>query len=165
MLTTNLPDTYFVAVSNIACNIFDTLSADINIIPKPVVTILKSNDIDCSTPQAQLLATGGSTFSWSPVLNINNANISNPIVYPETDTWFKVMVTNNGCSSQDSILVKSDLSKGQANFYVPNAFTPNMDGLNDCFGVPYWSITDEFELSVYNRWGQLVFITNDKMKC
>jgi gliding motility-associated-like protein len=63
------------------------------------------------------------------------------------------------------VLVKSDLSKSQANFFVPNAFTPNQDGLNDCFGVHYWSVTNEFEMWIYNRWGQLVFFTKDKMKC
>ena len=159
-------ETYFVAVNNIACNIFDTLSAAVNILARPNVTLIKSNDIDCSTPQAQLTATGGITYSWTPSTNINNSSIPDPIVYPDVDTWFKVVVRdNNGCFNSDSILVKSDLSRGQASFFVPSAFTPNNDGLNDCFGVPYWSATEEFELSVYNRWGELVFRTSNKSKC
>ena len=166
ILTSTLSDTYYVAVNDNSCNISDTLSAIINIVPKLIVSIIKSNDIDCTLPQAQLSATGGSSFSWLPLTNISNANIANPIVYPEKDTWFKVTVTdNNGCSTQDSVLVKSDFNKGKANFLVPNAFTPNQDGLNDCFGVRYWSLTDEFEFSIYNRWGQIVFFTKDKMKC
>jgi len=45
-------------------------------------------------------------------------------------------------------------------FYVPNAFTPNNDGTNDeflCFGL---NIKD-FRLEIYNRWGELVFESND----
>jgi gliding motility-associated-like protein len=159
-------DTYFVAVTDSICNVNDTLSAVVNIMLPPAITISKSNDIDCAIPQARLTATGGDSYSWSPVSDINNTSISNPVVYPDKDTWFRVVVTNNaGCSSADSIFVKSDLTKGKAEFFVPNAFTPNQDGLNDCFGLAYWTTTSDFELSVYNRWGQLVFYTKDKMKC
>lgn len=157
--------TYFVALKENTCNTADTLSASVNVFPRPTITIAKSNDIDCTLPQARLTATGGGNYSWSPVTDINNTSIANPIVSPDKDTWYKVTVTTNSCSGKDSILVKSDLSKGQASFFVPNAFTPNKDGLNDCFGVGYWSPTDEFELSVYNRWGQLVFFTKDQTRC
>ena len=47
--------------------------------------------------------------------------------------------------------------------YIPNAFTPNGDGLNDVFritGIPPENIT-RFNLQIYNRWGQVVFSTND----
>ena len=162
-------ETYYVAMNENTCNFTDTLSALINSYSRPVITIMKSNDIDCTTPQAQLIATatGGSNYQWFPISNISNANIANPLVSPETDTWYSVTVTNGGggCANKDSILVKSDLSKGTASFFVPNAFTPNLDGLNDCFGVKYWGITTEFEFSIYNRWGELVFITKDKTKC
>jgi gliding motility-associated-like protein len=42
--------------------------------------------------------------------------------------------------------------------YVPNTFTPNGDGLNDTFGVAGEAIR-EFSMSIYNRWGQLIFET------
>jgi len=48
---------------------------------------------------------------------------------------------------------------------IPNAFTPNGDHLNDCFGVQNWPATSSFELCVYNRWGQLVFRTTNIMEC
>lgn len=48
--------------------------------------------------------------------------------------------------------------------FIPNAFTPNRDNLNDCFGVKNWPITTSFELSVYNRWGNLVFKSNNKLE-
>ena len=48
---------------------------------------------------------------------------------------------------------------------MPNAFTPNNDGLNDCFGVQNWGLISHFEFSIYNRWGQLVFYTTDPTNC
>lgn len=48
---------------------------------------------------------------------------------------------------------------------MPNAFTPNNDGLNDCFGIQNWRVVSGFEFSVYNRWGQLVFYTTDPNNC
>ena len=164
--TASASQTYYVSLTNSICNIVDTLSSVVNVVPKPVITVTKSNDVDCANPQAQLNATGGSTYSWLPATNINNKNIPNPIVYPDVDTWYFVTASvAAGCANRDSVLVKSDFSKGIGAFLVPNAFTPNQDGLNDCFGVRYWTVTDEFELSIYNRWGQLVFLTKDKMKC
>jgi gliding motility-associated-like protein len=49
------------------------------------------------------------------------------------------------------------------NFYIPNAFTPDDDGTNDVFGV-VGPDTDTFRLQVYNRWGQLVFESEDIQK-
>jgi len=46
------------------------------------------------------------------------------------------------------------------NIYVPNSFTPNGDGLNDEFIVKGTHILD-FKMQVYNRWGELVFETDD----
>ena len=46
--------------------------------------------------------------------------------------------------------------------YIPNAFSPNGDGVNDYF-QPYGQNLDpnNYELSIYDRWGQLVFYTKD----
>ena len=47
-----------------------------------------------------------------------------------------------------------------ANLYVPNAFTPNGDGTNDTFGAKGDGII-EFNIQIFNRWGELVFESND----
>lgn len=49
----------------------------------------------------------------------------------------------------------------QPNVYAPNAFTLNGDGLNDAFGVAY-SFVKAYNLKIYNRWGQLVFESDNK---
>ena len=54
---------------------------------------------------------------------------------------------------------------GASRFVVPNAFTPNQDGKNDCFGIQRWGNATVKQFSVYNRWGTLVFQSTDVSKC
>ena len=50
-------------------------------------------------------------------------------------------------------------------FYVPSGFTPNNDGLNDCFSVKYWGPAVAFDMSIYNRWGQLIYYSKNINSC
>jgi gliding motility-associated-like protein len=45
--------------------------------------------------------------------------------------------------------------------YIPNAFSPDGDGRNDLFRVKVYNVISDFRMSVYNRWGQLVFVSTD----
>ncbi len=159
----DLTDTIFVRLES-ACS-KDTLSSIIKVNQKPVIDIKKSNDIDCVNLESQLIAAGGSSFYWTPSLNINYPGIANPVVRPLTDTWYKVQVSNGGCTESDSILVHANFMSGTNGFYIPNAFTPNNDGKNDCFNFNHWSGTTYFELWIYNRWGELLFHSTDKNLC
>lgn len=153
---------YSVIINEDQCGYSDTLFSNVGIKPLPIISISKSNDVTCEKPQSQLFASGGIEYKWAPALNLNAMNVSNPIVRPSIDTWYQVTVKGeNGCIAKDSIIVFSNFSDG-SKFYVPNAFTPNYDGKNDCFGVAYWSPVDIFEFSIFNRWGEKVFFTNKK---
>ena len=48
---------------------------------------------------------------------------------------------------------------------MPNAFTPNGDGKNDCFGVEKWGNSKIIFFQIFNRWGQLVFTGSDSRRC
>jgi gliding motility-associated-like protein len=62
----------------------------------------------------------------------------------------------NGCESADTIIIKSSLYQ----VVFPNAFSPNGDGVNDVFR-PCASNVSDFRMSVYNRWGQFLFETDE----
>jgi gliding motility-associated-like protein len=47
------------------------------------------------------------------------------------------------------------------NYYFPNTFSPNEDGINDQFNIVGFSKVKEFEMMIFNRWGELIFKTND----
>jgi gliding motility-associated-like protein len=134
--------------------------------PAPSISISKSNDINCTLGITNLKATGGISYTWTPPVSLNNATIYNPVASPTTNTWYRVIVTSDkGCTSEDSIQVKV-VTDNMANAYlVPNAFTPNGDGKNDCFGVQTWGAVTNFEFSIFSRWGERVFYTKDPKQC
>ncbi len=49
--------------------------------------------------------------------------------------------------------------------YYPNAFTPNEDNINECFAAKYECDFDYYHFYIYNRWGELIFHTNDPSAC
>jgi gliding motility-associated-like protein len=154
---------YSVAINHAACNRSQTLSATVQVNPLPAVTISKSNDIDCSAIQAQLTATGGTSYVWTPAVSLNATNIPNPVTTTLVTTNYKVKVTSaNGCFKEDSVTVYFN-GGTQSNLMIPNAFTPNKDLVNDVFKVSFGG-AKKFEMLVYNRWGELVFRSTDPSK-
>ena len=108
---------------------------------------------------AQLHATGTGDFLWSPPDGLSDPRIANPVVTVDHDREFYVMLTTDeGCVGRDTVVVRA--IKGPA-IYVPTAFTPNGDGLNDLLMPVYVGMKKLEQFSVYNRWGQRVFTTTD----
>jgi len=106
----------------------------------------------------QLFGTGGETYHWDPPLYLNNANISNPVSQPLDNISYVLTVSNSaGCSSTDTIDVV--LYKMAADIYVPSAFTPNGDGLNDILKPLALGMQNIEYFRVYNRWGELIYST------
>ena len=61
------------------------------------------------------------------------------------------------------LFILSPLLSFSQQIFVPNAFTPNNDGINDCFGV-YCSNTDSlsyYDMKIFSSDGQVIFKTND----
>lgn len=70
------------------------------------------------------------------------------------------MIDANGCSDT---IVKTITVQEEENFYVPNAFTPDNDGLNDVF-QPKGRGIQKFEMLIYDRWGEKIYSSNDPSK-
>lgn len=75
------------------------------------------------------------------------------------DFWVSQTVTNNfGCLNKTTQLIKI---LPEFRFWIPNSFTPgNKDGINDVF-KPIVIGVEEYEFSVFNRWGELIYITTN----
>ncbi len=157
---------YQLKISDPVCNSYDSkFSVFVDVKPSPTVIAQKSNDINCSNLFTQLNATGAVSYSWFPVSGLNNAQIANPVAAIDSITTFVVRGTSeNGCYAEDSVTVNVKAT-GKNLFSVPNAFTPNHDGINDCFGIRKWGDVTIKEFSVYNRWGQRVFDTRTPGDC
>lgn len=100
-------------------------------------------------------ATGQSiTYAWSPPLYMDNPQVLQPIVSPPSDINYVLkVVSSNGCGTAiDTMHVF-----WYKEIYVPSAFTPNGDGLNDTWKIPALSAFSSFDLVVFDRWGKIVF--------
>lgn len=108
-----------------------------------------------------LLGTGGASYTWSPSTWLTNTSIANPTALPEDDITYNLLVTSTaGCKQTDTIHIK--LYKVPPSFYVPTAFTPNNDNNNDILKPILLGMRSLNYFKVYNRWGKLIFYTNQK---
>jgi len=84
------------------------------------------------------------------------------ISVPDVGTYnLRVIASNRaGCAHTATVLIKVDDAVG---LYVPNVFTPNGDGTNEVFGLPWLALEPSFSLRIFNRWGQEVFASNDAL--
>jgi gliding motility-associated-like protein len=156
---------YTVIITEPICNESSSLTVPVNVLSLPTVNAITSNDIDCTMDFAQLAASGAQDYSWSPANGLNNPNISSPIAKPVITTQYVVTGTDaSGCINRDSVIVNVS-ANGKSGYLMPSAFTPNNDGLNDCFGIKYWGAILELEFNIFNRWGERVFHTTNPFEC
>lgn len=99
-------------------------------------------------------ASGTGTFSWHPAASLNCADCRNPQASPvATTTYVLVCTDDNGCSGRASITIYVNRDKV---FYVPNAFTPNDDGINDVFRI-YSEGVQQADVFIFDRWGEKIY--------
>jgi gliding motility-associated-like protein len=73
--------------------------------------------------------------------------------------YFVRVTSHEGCTQSDTVQIRW----GNGAFFLPNAFTPNGDGLNDDFGpITVFEKIKDFHMAIYSRWGELVFETNNE---
>ena len=84
----------------------------------------------------------------------NTGSTSSFIVIDTAGEYSVIVTSYDGCKSTDTVHVLWDTSP----FILPNAFTPNGDGLNDTYGViARYTYAKLYSLSIFNRWGQKIF--------
>jgi gliding motility-associated-like protein len=111
----------------------------------------------CSYGSFELRAPNGySAYFWNNGASANSITIRQPGVY-----WLQVK-DNNNCTGKDTIVVNpKDCMKG---FYIPSAFTPNGDGRNDIFRPMLFGNVKRYQFAVYNRWGEVIYLTTELSK-
>ncbi|MCG8575645.1 MAG: gliding motility-associated C-terminal domain-containing protein [Flavobacteriales bacterium] len=104
----------------------------------------------------QIWAEGTGIISWDPPYNISCIKCDEPYVWPEYEQTYTATVTDeNGCKVSAPVTVLFDPL-----IYVPNAFTPNGDSHNHFFKAIASNI-NEFEMLIFNRWGEIVWQADD----
>ena len=110
----------------------------------------------------QLNASGAIAYSWSPSASLNCSDCSNPIATPLENTMY-VIVGENESGCVDTTIVYITIEEDEF-LYIPNTFTPDGDEFNHTFQPIYSDAFDDlnYELTIFNRWGEVIFQTNNK---
>jgi gliding motility-associated-like protein len=133
-----------------------------SVLPKPSQAISKSNDIDCIEPirfrSDQLQLVPGRlpirSFQQEPTGQRGYHHLV--LCGSQRNKWLHI---------KRQYRRKVDRNSPANGYPIANAFTPNGDGHNDCFGIKYWGYIGNVEMMVYNRWGVRVFYSKSRDGC
>jgi len=148
--------TYTVIVTNTG-GCYDTASVAVSVFPLPTANAGNDTTI-IAGGSAQLSGSGGVTYSWSPSNGLSCTNCFNPIATPSVSTTYILEVTDaNGCTAIDTVRITVQQENDDcAEIVIPNAFTPDGDGVNDIFRITGTAIAS-ISGKIFNRWGQELF--------
>ena len=140
--------------STVVITVYDYPEADFTFSPNPATVFTPTNFTDESFDAVEWYWEFGDGFTSTE---------ENPVhQYPIAGIFEVCLTVTNeyGCENKicDTIIIE-EISI----LDVPNAFSPNGDGVNDIFIPLNYGLSD-FEFKIYNRWGELIFISNDPVK-
>lgn len=140
---------YWVEVTNNGCVTSDTIL----VIEHAVESDMPSTIYQClfDGPYVLEMNEDGLTYVW------NSMDTTNAYTFIDEGMYSVEILDDYGCSNYQTIEVISDCESA---IYIPNAFTPNGDGTNDFFGVIGDNLPD-YELMIFDRWGQLVIVLDN----
>ena len=157
------PTTYYVTALNGSCEgetdsitvdeFFDYPVADFEVIPGP-------NGFAPQLTDFINLSEGAESFFWDFGFNNRTSTLRDPqedLPYPQQYQVTLIAYSNTGCP--DTITKTVDLEN--VALHVPTGFTPNGDNTNDFWYVGYYGIRS-LQVEVYNRWGNLIYSSDDK---
>jgi gliding motility-associated-like protein len=150
--------TYWLTADLDGCKVTDTVLVTFN--EKPIVNLGPDKAI-CELTTTDLVSEvfyPGAAYLW------NNGNISPTLNDVDTGKYWLQITTYPNCTNADTITIIN--KECDCVILVPNAFSPNSDGINDKFLVRLSEGCQvaKFELSIYNRYGERVFFTTDPTK-
>lgn len=163
----NLADVFSAEITNqFGC--MTTLSTN-----QQVIVLEDSLSIDASPDtiligESSVLTVTGCTdcsYDWSPSGSLDSSTGATVTATPDETTTYTVVVSKDGCSTTLSIEVfVIPVICDPDHVFLPNAFSPNGDGENDILLLRSSFIDDiqEFELMIFNRWGEQVYRSTDR---
>lgn len=147
------PGVYFVEASNVCFSSTDTIAVLQNEFNPPTF------DLDVQFCNGDSVSIGPNPldvigFVWG------DGFVNSPRVVRETGNY-TISITSACEIDTLTISVEEEFCEG-CEAYLPNAFTPNFDGINDAFSPITECVFEKYEFSIYNRWGELIFKSNNQ---
>ena len=145
---------------SLADSITVTFTIDSIVQPKRLPTI---NTVwGAKTPLNARTIPGSSNIRWTPATGLSDTTSQHPNTTLHKEQQYQIIQTlQSGCIVVDTLLVRVFTRSA---ILVPNVFTPNHDGINDVVSINLVRVKQLNYFKIYNRWGNLVYSTNDPGK-
>jgi gliding motility-associated-like protein len=123
----------------------------------PGVEILNGDTTLCAFDPFQLEARGASAYRWQPPEGLSATDIPDPVFDGAASAAYVLIgLDENGCEASDTIVLEVVPCCEAHQIYIPNAFSPNGDGVNDTFAPLTYLDAEMVRFQIFNRWGGLV---------
>lgn len=162
--------TYSVTIditSPIGCKTSDSYTDYIQVEPSPVADFIYSPDDPSNiNPVIEFTDKSEGAVSWGWEFGDSERSfLQNPIhTFKDTGLFVITQLVKHKSGCTDTLTKIIDI-RPLINYFLPNAFTPNGDGLNDEFkGAGIFLGMEDFEMNIWDRWGEKIFTTNDPLK-
>lgn len=159
--------TVYLSASNLL-GCADTTQKELFVPELPTITIAEDPVIPVSTGVTLPVTYGPEVinYNWTPTKNLSCTDCPTPFANPKLTTTYTVTAGDKyGCTNTARITVTT-VCNG-LNYFVPNTFSPNGDGVNDIFAPRGTGLTRVNSMRIFNRWGEMVyermnFMANDR---
>ena len=151
--------------SNIGCNKDTTISNLITVHPTPVADFSISPENSLVGEQVSFFnsSLSASSYSWH-VNNIFLSNAISPSYSFSSEGMFEIkLIVSNAFGCSDTITKLVIVNSGNI-LFAPNSFTPDEDGINDEWKMYSNENIEQIEITIFNRWGEIIFQTKDISK-
>jgi gliding motility-associated-like protein len=168
-LANTTPGTYTITynVNAANCVLAGTGTASVLINPAPVLSLSSSTTIIAGEQTTLTASSSATTYTWFPAINLTCSDCAAPVASPNESTTYCVRTSDGVCANSACVtVIVESLCEGDKGFFLPNAFSPNNDGNNDVFCVQGRNrCVSNFQMIVYDRWGEKVFESGDLSSC
>ena len=116
----------------------------------------KTIAVGTSSPLKAIISDDVTSINWKPPTGLSCSSCVDPVASPRRTTAYSAEVINKGgCLTRDELTIFVFCDNG--NFFLPNTFSPNGDGINDVFFPRGNGVFTVKTLRIFNRWGEVVF--------
>ncbi len=160
--------TTYTVIGSLGNCIPDTTEVEVFVNPLPEIEVQEtvSYFLGADPVQLEAVASGGSgggySYSWSPPDGLSCVTCPDPLAMPDTMMIYDIAVMDSeGCRTVEQVRLLLKEECEEELIIVPNAFTPNGDGLNDLLFVRGSVLSTVNLFRIYDRWGAMVFETEN----
>lgn len=145
----------------------DTASAFVEVMDNPTLNVAGLYRYFPGDPivlDVTSLGSGDFVYQWTPMIGLSCTDCPDPTATIDTSMNYTVIITDleTGCSHSEIVKVRKVDECSEDLISMPNAFSPNGDGINDLYKMYSGTIEEIEYFRVFDRWGSLVFESNDR---